>query len=206
MNARHVNRSQNQKKFQEAVNNCAHTLVVLVLCIFSTCRAFRPDEVFLSRCPFCQVFICTRVCLPQGPLSLCLRSFLRCDTLYALFRDCLATVILTTVTVITSTVGSGATVPTIREKLRWSSVVKMTRRTVLEHIRLVAVFSNNNKSGRIKRLCLMIRRESQIGGVRHMYQVITLKSRSGLGDGPHLLMQLKILVNPFDLPLRCRCS
>ena len=25
---------------------------------------------------FCQVFMCTRVCLPQGPLSLCLRSFL----------------------------------------------------------------------------------------------------------------------------------
>ena len=45
----------------------------------------------------------TRVCLPQGPLSLCLRSFLRCHTLYALFRDCLATVILTTVTDITST-------------------------------------------------------------------------------------------------------
>ena len=103
VNARHVNRSQNQKKFQEAVNNCAHTLVVLVLCIYSTCRAFRPLEVFLSRCSFCQVFMCTRVCLPQGPLSLCLRSFFRCDTLYALSRDCLATVILTTVTDFTST-------------------------------------------------------------------------------------------------------
>ena len=39
-----------------AVNNCVHTLAVLVLCIFSTCRAFRHFEVFLSRCSFCQVF------------------------------------------------------------------------------------------------------------------------------------------------------
>ena len=76
--------------------------------------------------------------------------------------------------------------------------MKMTRRTVLGHIRLVAVFSNNNKSGRIKRLCLMIRRESQIGGVKHMYRVITLKSRSGVGDGPHLLMRWKIQVKPFN--------
>ena len=59
-----------------AVNICVHTLAVLVLCIFCTCRAFRHLEVFLSRCPPCQVFMCTRVCLPQGPLSLCLRSFL----------------------------------------------------------------------------------------------------------------------------------
>ena len=58
------------------VNICVHTLAVLVLCIFCTCRAFRHLEVFLSRCSFCQVFMCTRVCLPQGPLSLCLRSFL----------------------------------------------------------------------------------------------------------------------------------
>ena len=33
-----------------AVNNCAHTLVVLVLCIFGTCRAFLLAEVFLTRC------------------------------------------------------------------------------------------------------------------------------------------------------------
>ena len=59
-----------------AVNICVHTLAVLVLCIFGTCRAFRHLEVFLSRCSLCQVFMCTRVCLPQGPLSLCLRSFL----------------------------------------------------------------------------------------------------------------------------------
>ena len=76
VNARHVNRSQNQKKFQEAVNKSADTLVVLVLCIVGTCRAFLLAEVFLTRSPFCQVFMCTRVCLPQGPLSLCLRSFL----------------------------------------------------------------------------------------------------------------------------------
>ena len=84
--------------------------------------------------------------------------------------------------------------------------MKMTRRTVLGHIRLVAVFSNNNKSGRIKRLCLTIRRESQIGGAKHMCRVITLKSRSGVGDGQHLLMRWKIQVNPFNLPFRCRCS
>ena len=84
--------------------------------------------------------------------------------------------------------------------------MKMTRRTVLGHIRLVAVFSNNNKSGRIKRLCLMIRRESQIGGVKQMYRVITLKSRSGVGDGPHLLMRWKIQVKLFNLHLLCRCS
>ena len=139
---RSSNTRQSGCVFQD-VNNCAHSLVVLVLCIFSTCRACRPLEVFLSRCPFCQVFLCTRVCLPQGPLSLCL-DVIRC-TLCS--EDCPATVILTTVTDITSTVGSGATVSTIREKLRWSSVVKMTRRTLLGHIRLVAVFSNNNKSG-----------------------------------------------------------
>ena len=28
------------------VNNCAHTLVVLVLCVFGTCRAFLLAEVF----------------------------------------------------------------------------------------------------------------------------------------------------------------
>ena len=37
-------------------------------------------------------------------------------------------------------------------------------------------------------------------------QVINLKSRSGLGDGPHLLIRWNIQVNPFNLPLRCRCS
>ena len=36
-----------QKKFWEAVNNCEHPLVVLVLCVFGTCRAFVvPAEVF----------------------------------------------------------------------------------------------------------------------------------------------------------------
>ena len=64
------------KKSFHTVNNCAHTLVVLVLCIFGTCRAFLLAEVFLTRCPFCQFFMCTRVCLPQEPLNLCLRSFL----------------------------------------------------------------------------------------------------------------------------------
>ena len=75
-NGEAVPRAANFGDLITAVNNCAHTLAVLVLCIFSTCRAFRHLEVFLSRCSFCQVFMCTRVCLPQGPLSLCLRSFL----------------------------------------------------------------------------------------------------------------------------------
>ena len=49
------------------VNNFAHTLVVLVLCVFGTCRAFRHAEVFLTRCPFVK-FLCTPVfvCL-KGP-------------------------------------------------------------------------------------------------------------------------------------------
>ena len=63
--------------------------------------------VFECRCSCrCWFFSCTRVCLPQGPLSLCLCSFFLwfwCDTLCVLFGDCLVTVILTTVTDITST-------------------------------------------------------------------------------------------------------
>ena len=47
------------------VNNCAHTLVVLVLCVFGTCRAFLLAEVFLTRCPFVKfscapVFVCLK--------------------------------------------------------------------------------------------------------------------------------------------------
>ena len=43
---------QNQKKFWEAVNNCEHPLVVLVLCVFGTCRAFVVlAEAFRSWCP-----------------------------------------------------------------------------------------------------------------------------------------------------------
>ena len=49
----------------EVVNNCAHTLVALVLCIFGTCRAFLLAEVFLTRCPFVKVscspvFVCLK--------------------------------------------------------------------------------------------------------------------------------------------------
>ena len=51
----------------ECANNYAHTLVVLVLCVFGTCRAFRLAEVFLARCLFVK-FSCTPVfvCL-KGP-------------------------------------------------------------------------------------------------------------------------------------------
>ena len=38
---------KNKKKFWETGNNCEHPLVVLVLCVFGTCRAFVvPAEVF----------------------------------------------------------------------------------------------------------------------------------------------------------------
>ena len=55
------------KSVLKFVNNCAHTLVVLVLCIFGTCRAFLLAEVFLTRCPFVK-FSCAHVfvCL-KGP-------------------------------------------------------------------------------------------------------------------------------------------
>ena len=84
-----------------------------------------------------------------------------------------------------------ATVSTHSRKVTapWSSVLKMTNRTVLGHIQLVAIFNNSNKSGGIKRPCKLIRCKSQIGGIKHMCQVITLKSRSGVGDGPHLLIR-----------------
>ena len=50
------------------VNNCAHSLVVLVLCVFGICRAFFVlVEVLLTRCPHVDfscapVFVC-----PKGP-------------------------------------------------------------------------------------------------------------------------------------------
>ena len=66
VNGRHASKSQNQKKFQDAVNNCAHSLVVLVLCVSGTCRAFLvPAEVFLTWCPHVDfscalVFVCLK--------------------------------------------------------------------------------------------------------------------------------------------------
>ena len=69
--------------------------------------------------------------------------------------------------------------------------MKMTRRTVPVHVRLEEIFNNNNKSGGIKCPCLMIRRKSQTGGIKHTCQVITLESRSGVGEGPHLLIRQK---------------
>ena len=67
MNARHASEHQNQKKLWEAVNNCEHALVVLVLCVFGTCRAFVVlAEVFHTRCLFVDfshqsVFVSLRV-------------------------------------------------------------------------------------------------------------------------------------------------
>ena len=49
-----------------AVNNCAHSLAVLVLCVFGTCRAFLvPAEVFVTWCPHVDfscapVFVCLK--------------------------------------------------------------------------------------------------------------------------------------------------
>ena len=82
------------------------------------------------------------------------------------------------------------------------------RRTVLGHVRLEGIFNNNNnnKDGGIKCPCLMIRRESQIGGIEHTCLVTTLESRSGVGEGPHLLIRQKPQVNLFNLLLRCRCN
>ena len=52
VNARHASEPQNQKKFWAAVNKCEHPLLVLVLCVFGTCRAFVvPAEVFHTWCP-----------------------------------------------------------------------------------------------------------------------------------------------------------
>ena len=48
------------------VNNCAHTLVVLVLCVFGTCRAFLLAEVFLTWCP--------RVDFSCAPVFVCLKG------------------------------------------------------------------------------------------------------------------------------------
>ena len=67
VNARHASKPQNQKMFWEAVNNCEHPLVVLVLCVFGTCRAFVvPAEVFSHMVSSCRFFQCTRVCFSQG--------------------------------------------------------------------------------------------------------------------------------------------
>ena len=43
-------------KGSQFVNTCAYTLVVFVLCIFGTSRAFFLAEVFLTRCPFLSSF------------------------------------------------------------------------------------------------------------------------------------------------------
>ena len=83
--------------------------------------------------------------------------------------------------------------------------MKMIRRTLPGHIRLVAIF-NNNKSGGIKCPCLMIRLKSQIGGIKRTCQVIALESRSGVSEGPHLLIRQKPQVNLFNLLLQSRCS
>ena len=58
--------SSEKMKDMDDVNNCAHSLVVLVLCVFGTCRAFLvPIEVFLTWCPQADfscapVFVCLK--------------------------------------------------------------------------------------------------------------------------------------------------
>ena len=56
------------------------------------------------------------------------------------------TVVVRTITAISSTVGSGATVSTYSQRVTtpWRSLVKMTRRTVRERVRLEEIFTNKN--------------------------------------------------------------
>ena len=72
--------------------------------------------------------------------------------------------VVRTITAITSTVGSGASVSTFSRKVTtpWRSPVKMTRRTTPGHVRLEEIL-NNNKHGGLKRPYLMIRRKSKTG-------------------------------------------
>ena len=100
--------------------------------------------------------------------------------------------VATTITAITSTIGSGATVLTHSRRVTtpWRSVVKMTRRTVRGHVRLEEIF-NNNKNGGLKRTCLVIRRKSKTGGTKHTCPVVKLESGSGVSKGPHLLFRRK---------------
>ena len=57
-------------------NNCAHSLVVLILCVFGTCRAFLvPVEVFLTWCPHVD-FSCAPCLFASRALELMLAQFL----------------------------------------------------------------------------------------------------------------------------------
>ena len=151
---------------------------------------------------FCRLFLTSLGSLRIVEIGCTCTKMTRHSELYVLFRDCLVTVILTTVTDTTSTVGSGATVFTYSRRVTtpWRSVVKMTRGTVLGHVRLEGIF--NTKIGGLKCTCLMIRRMSKSGGIKHTCQVITLESRSGVSEGAHLLIRQKPQVNLFNLLLR----
>ena len=65
-NRERATRPTEVRSCRACVNIRVHTLAVLVLCIFCTCRAFRHLEVFLSRCLFVK-FVC-------APVSVCLKG------------------------------------------------------------------------------------------------------------------------------------
>ena len=78
----------------------------------------------------------------------------------AVCGDCLVTIVVRTITAITSTVSRGATVTfPRRDTTPRRSLVKMTRRTALERVRLEEIFNKNkleNRSGVRKRPHLLI--------------------------------------------------
>ena len=76
MNARHASEPRNQKRCRGAVNNCEHPLVVLVFCVFGTCRAFFvPAEFFFTHGVLMLILLVHPCLFLSRPLRLRLRSF-----------------------------------------------------------------------------------------------------------------------------------
>ena len=75
--------------------------------------------------------------------------------------------------------------------------MKMTRRIVRAHVRVVEIF--DNKNGGLKCPYLMNRRKSKTGGIKHTCPVVKLESKSGVCKGPHLLIRRKPHSNLFNL-------
>ena len=179
------------------VNNCCAHVGSVGFCV-SSAPVVRS---FLLR------FFSHGVLLSSFHVHPCLRSFLRCDTLCALFRDCLATVILTTVTDITSTVGSGATVSTIDEKLRWSSVVKMTNRTVLAAYSTGSGLQQQQQEwwNQTPLPDEQVREPGWWNQTHVPSHHFEEQERSGRWPAP-ADVHGKFRSTPFNFPIRCRCS
>ena len=125
-----------------SVNNCEYPLVVLVLCIFGTCRAFVvPAEVFHT-CVLMLIFLVhSWVFFLKGPRAyVCAVSSFDFDVLTAArcVRSSYCDHHHKHNTAFISTVGSGATLSTYSRRVTTlrRSVVQMTRRTVRGHVRL----------------------------------------------------------------------